>query len=39
MAELLKTTSDLMAAKDAAARLYGELAALKARPWWRRPAG
>jgi hypothetical protein len=39
MAELLKTTSNLMAAKEAAARLDGELAALKARPWWRRLAG
>ena len=39
MVELLKTTSDLMAAKEAAARLDGELAALKARPWWRRLAG
>lgn len=32
MAELLKATADLMAAKV-------ELAALKARPWWRRLAG
>jgi cell division protein FtsB len=39
MVELLKTTSDLMAAKEAAARLDGELAAFKARPWWRRLAG
>jgi hypothetical protein len=39
MAEQLKTTSDLMAAKEAAARLDGELAALKERLWWRRLAG
>jgi chromosome segregation ATPase len=39
MAELLKATSDLMSAKEAAARLGGELAAFKARPWWRRLAG
>ena len=39
MAELLKATSDLMSAKEATARLDGELAALKTRPWWRRLAG
>ena len=39
MAELLKTTSGLMAAKESAGRLDGELAALKERPWWRRLAG
>ncbi len=39
MAELLKATSDLMAANEASARLDGELAALKVRPWWRRIAG
>jgi chromosome segregation ATPase len=40
MAEVLKTTADLMAAREAAARLAGELAALQAaRPWWRRLAG
>ena len=38
MVELLKTTSNLMAAKEAAARLHGELAALKVRPWRRRHA-
>jgi len=27
-----------MTAKEATARLEGELAALKARPWWRRLA-
>ena len=32
-AELLKTTSGLMAAREAA-RLDGELAALKERLWW-----
>ncbi len=39
MAELLKATSDLMSAKESAALLDGELAALKARPWWKRIAG
>jgi hypothetical protein len=39
MAELLKATADTMAAREAAARLDGELAALRARPWWRRLAG
>jgi hypothetical protein len=39
MAEVLKTTADLMAAREAAARLAGELAAVQARPWWRRLAG
>ncbi len=39
MAELLKATSDLMSAKESAARLGGELTALKGRPWWRRIAG
>jgi hypothetical protein len=36
IAELLKATADLMAAKEATARLDGELAALRARPWWKR---
>ena len=36
MAELLRMMADAMAAKETAARLDGELAALKARPWWRR---
>jgi hypothetical protein len=43
MAELLKATADLMAAKadtatarEASARLEGELTAIRARPWWRR---
>jgi hypothetical protein len=39
MAEVLKTTADLMVAREAAARLAGELAATQARPWWRRLAG
>jgi len=36
MAEQLRTTLDAMTAKEAAARLEGELAALRSRPWWRR---
>ena len=36
MAEVLKTTAELMAAREAAARIAGELAAFQARPWWRR---
>jgi hypothetical protein len=39
MAELLRMTADTMTAKETAARLEGELATLKARPWWRRIAG
>ena len=39
MAEVLKTTADLLAAREAAARLAGELEAFQARPWWRRLAG
>jgi hypothetical protein len=39
MAELLRATADTMAAKEAAARLEGEIAALHARPWWRRMVG
>jgi hypothetical protein len=38
MAELLKLTADLMTAKEMAARLNGELSAIRARPWWRRMA-
>src|SRR5437868_4413566 len=45
MAELLKMTAetlraelDAVTAKEATARLEGELARLKARPWWRRLA-
>jgi hypothetical protein len=36
MAEVLKTTAELMAAREAAARIAGELAAFQARLWWRR---
>jgi hypothetical protein len=39
MAEVLKGTAELMTAREAAARIAGELAALQARPWWRRLAG
>jgi hypothetical protein len=39
MAETLKATAELMAVREAAARIAGELAALQARPWWRRLAG
>jgi len=39
MAEVLKGTAELMAAREAAARIAGELSALQARPWWRRLAG
>ena len=39
MAEMLKSTADLMAARENAARLAGELEAFQSRPWWRRLAG
>jgi hypothetical protein len=39
MAEALKTTTELMSAREAAARLAGELAAFRALPWWRRLVG
>jgi chromosome segregation ATPase len=39
VAEVLKATAELMAAREAAAMIAGELAALKARPWWRRLVG
>jgi hypothetical protein len=39
MAEILKTTAELMAAREAAARIAGEFAAYQARPWWRRLVG
>jgi hypothetical protein len=39
MVEILKVTVDAMGAKEATARLEGELAALRSRPWWRRLAG
>jgi hypothetical protein len=39
MADVLKTAAELKAAREAAARLVGELEALQARPWWRRLGG
>jgi hypothetical protein len=39
MAEVLKSTADLMTAREAAARLTGEIEALQARRWWRRLTG
>ncbi len=39
MTELLKATADTMSAKEAAAKLEGELGALRSRPWWRRLVG
>src|SRR5271170_3645649 len=39
MTEVLKATAEMMAAREAAARLAGELAAIQARPWWRRLIG
>jgi hypothetical protein len=39
MAELLRSTMDAQIAKEAAARLQGELAALRSRSWWRRILG
>jgi hypothetical protein len=39
MAEVLKSTAELMAAREGAARLAGEIAAIHGRPWWRRLAG
>ena len=39
MVEVLKATAELMAAREATARIAGELAAFQARPWWRRLAG
>ena len=35
MAELLRSTLDAQSAKEAAARLDGELTALRSRSWWR----
>jgi hypothetical protein len=35
MAELLRSTLDAQSAREAAARLDGELAALRSRSWWR----
>jgi septal ring factor EnvC (AmiA/AmiB activator) len=39
MAEAFKTTAELMSAREAAARIAGELAAFRALPWWRRLVG
>jgi hypothetical protein len=39
MAEVLKATAELMAAREATARIAGELAAYQARPWWLQLAG
>ena len=39
MAELLKSTADTMAAREATARLKGELMALRSRRWWQRMMG
>ena len=39
MAEVLKATAELLAAREATARIAGELAAIQARPWWRRLVG
>jgi chromosome segregation ATPase len=36
VAEVLKATADTTAAKEAMARLEGELAVLRSRPWWKR---
>jgi chromosome segregation ATPase len=38
-AEVLRATADTMTAKEAMARLQGELGAMRSRPWWRRVAG
>ena len=35
MAELLRAKADTLAARATVARLEGELAALRSRPWWR----
>jgi hypothetical protein len=37
-AEIVRVFADLVAAKEKAARLEGEVAALRARPWWLRLA-
>ena len=39
MTELLRATMDVQAAKEAAARVKGELVALRSRSWWRRMIG
>jgi nucleotide-binding universal stress UspA family protein len=38
-ADLMHAKADLMIAKEAGARLEGELAVLRSRPWWQRLAG
>jgi chromosome segregation ATPase len=38
-AEVLRVTADTTTAKEAMARLEGELGAMRSRPWWRRIAG
>jgi hypothetical protein len=37
--EVLKATAEPMAAREARARIAGELAVIQARPWWRRLIG
>jgi len=39
MSELLNAIQEAMAAREKAAHVEGELAALRSRPWWRRLAG
>lgn len=39
MAELLRALGETMSARETMARLEGELAALRSRPWWRRLIG
>ena len=39
MVDLLRATLDAQSAKDAVARLEGDLKALQSRPWWRRLVG
>ena len=39
MVELLRLTLDAMNAREKSARLEGELAGLRSRPWWRRMVG
>jgi hypothetical protein len=39
VAELLKATAYVMAARESTARLESELLELRSRPWWRRLAG
>jgi hypothetical protein len=39
MTEVLRATAALMTAKEKAARIEGELTALRSQPWWKRIAG